>query len=93
MLPRLFGWDAGRMDLALAQVAVPLLILQSTYLNTDRVRIPLQPGVTTPWFELIRQHVPTAQIEIVSGVGHFAMLEAPEAVNQIMATFIAKVAH
>jgi pimeloyl-ACP methyl ester carboxylesterase len=92
LLPRLFGWDAGRMELALAQVAVPMLILQSTYINTDRVRIPLQPGVTTPWFELVRQHVPTAQIEIVSGVRHFPMLEAPEVVNQTLATFIAKVA-
>jgi pimeloyl-ACP methyl ester carboxylesterase len=79
------------MDTALAQIAVPVLILQSTYINTERVRILLQPGATTPWFELIRQHVPTAQIEI-GGVGHFAMLEAPEAVNQILATFIAKVA-
>jgi pimeloyl-ACP methyl ester carboxylesterase len=93
LLPRFFGWDAEHMDTALAQIAVPVLILQSTYINTERVRIPLQPGATTPWFELMRQHVPTAQIEIVSGVGHFAMLEAPEAVNQIMATFIAKVAH
>jgi pimeloyl-ACP methyl ester carboxylesterase len=49
----------------------------------------LQPGASTPWLELVRRHVPTAQIEIVSGVGHFAMLEAPQAVNQILAAFVA----
>lgn len=92
LFAQLFGWDAEQMDTTLAQIAVPVLILQSTYINTERVRIPLQPGETTPWFELIQQHVPTAQIEIVSGAGHFLMLEAPEVVNQTFATFIAKVA-
>jgi pimeloyl-ACP methyl ester carboxylesterase len=37
------------------------------------------------------QHVPTAQIEIVSGAGHFPMLEAPEVVNQAIAAFAAQV--
>jgi pimeloyl-ACP methyl ester carboxylesterase len=72
---------------------VPLLVLQSTYINTERVRVPLHPGVTTPWLELIRHYVPTAWIEIVSGVGHFSMLEAPEAVNQAVAAFVAQVVH
>ena len=92
LLPRVFGWDARTMDSALSQIAVPLLALQSTYINTERVRVPIQPGVTTPWLELIQYHVPTAWIEIVSGVGHFSMLEAPEAVNQTVAAFVAKVA-
>jgi pimeloyl-ACP methyl ester carboxylesterase len=91
-LPRVFGWDAGTMDSAFSQIAVPLLVLQSTYINTERVRVPIQPGVTTPWLELIQYHVPKAWIEIVSGVGHFSMLEAPEAVNQIIAAFVEKVA-
>jgi pimeloyl-ACP methyl ester carboxylesterase len=93
LFPRVFGWDARTMDSALSQIAVPLLVLQSTYINTERVRVPLQPGVTTPWLELIQKHVPTAWIEIVSGVGHFSMLEAPEAVNQTVAVFVAQVAH
>jgi pimeloyl-ACP methyl ester carboxylesterase len=91
--PLVFGWDARTMDRALSQIAVPLLVLQSTDINTELVRVPLQPGVTTPWLELIKQHVPTAWIEIVSGVGHFPMLEVPEAVNQSVAAFVAKVSH
>lgn len=88
--PQLVGWDARHMDTALSRIAVPLLVLQSTDINADRVRVPLQSGATTSWFELIRQHVPKAQIEIVSGVGHFPMLEAPGVVNQAIAGFIAK---
>ena len=93
LLPRMIGWDAQNMDTALSQVAVPLLVIQSTYVNTERVRILLKPGATSPWLELIRQHLPTAKIEIVSGVGHFPMLEAPEAVNQAIASFVADVSH
>lgn len=92
LLPRVFGWDARTLDSALSQIAVPLLVLQSTYINTEHVRVPLQPGDSTPWLELIRNRVPTAWIEILSGVGHFSMLEAPEAVNQAVAAFVAKVA-
>ena len=93
LLQRLGGWDARHLDTALSQIAVPLLVLQSTYINLERVRVPLQPEATTPWLELIRQHVPTAHIEIVSGVGHFPMLEAREAVNQSMAAFVATFPH
>jgi pimeloyl-ACP methyl ester carboxylesterase len=90
LFPRIIGWDAHHLELALSQVAVPLLALQSTYNNLERVRVSLHPGATTPWLDLIRHHVPTAHIEIVSGVGHFPMLEAPEAVNRSMAAFIAQ---
>jgi pimeloyl-ACP methyl ester carboxylesterase len=41
LLPRVFGWDARMMDRALAQIAVPLLVLQSTDINPERVRVPL----------------------------------------------------
>ena len=85
----LCGWDAGKMDSVLAQVRVPLLLLQSTTVNENLERVSLQVGDTTPWLELVKRHVPGAQIEIVSDVGHFPMLEAPEAVNQRVALFLA----
>jgi pimeloyl-ACP methyl ester carboxylesterase len=93
LFPRLVGWDARYMDAALSQVAVPLLAIQSTNVNPERVRVPLQPGASTPWLALVRRHVPTAQIEIVSGVGHFPMLEAPKAVNQMLAAFVVTISH
>jgi pimeloyl-ACP methyl ester carboxylesterase len=89
LFSRLMGWDARHMEATLAQVAVPLLVLQSTYVNPQRVRVSLQPDATTPWTELVRQRVPTAQIEVLPHLGHFPMLEAPQAVNQSIAAFIA----
>jgi pimeloyl-ACP methyl ester carboxylesterase len=93
LFSRLIRWDAQYMDAALSQVAVPLLAIQSTYINPERVRVPLQPEATTPWLELVRHHIPTAQIEIVSGAGHFTMLDKPQAVNQLLASFVASVCH
>jgi pimeloyl-ACP methyl ester carboxylesterase len=91
LFSRLVRWDAQYMEAALRQIAVPLLTIQSTYVNAERVRIFLQPGATTPWLELVRRYVPAAQIEIVSGAGHFTMLEAPEAVNRLLAAFVNRV--
>jgi pimeloyl-ACP methyl ester carboxylesterase len=91
LFARLARWDAQYLDTALPRVAVPLLVIQSTYLNPERVRVPLQPGAGTPWFELVRRSIPTAQIEIVSGAGHFTMRDRPQAVNQLIETFATKV--
>jgi pimeloyl-ACP methyl ester carboxylesterase len=85
----LCGWDAEKMDSALAQIRVPLLLIQSTTVNENMERVSLQPGAITPWLALVGDHVPGARIEIVSGTGHFPMLEAPEAVNQRIAEFLA----
>jgi pimeloyl-ACP methyl ester carboxylesterase len=93
LFARLARWDAQYLDMALPQVAVPLLVIQSTYLNPERIRIPLQPGANTPWFELVRRHVPAARIDVVSGAGHFTMLDKPQAVNQLLAAFVAEIPH
>ena len=90
LFPRVVRWDAQAMDAALGRVAVPLLVIQSTYVTPQRVRVPLAPGASTPWLELVRRSVPTAQSEIVSGAGHFAMLEKPHAVNQHLEQFVAR---
>jgi pimeloyl-ACP methyl ester carboxylesterase len=90
LFPRTVRWDAQALDAALAKVAVPMLVIQSTYVNPQRVRVPLEPGVSTPWLELIRQSVPTAQIDIVSGAGHFSMVEKPQAVNQRLENFVTR---
>jgi pimeloyl-ACP methyl ester carboxylesterase len=93
LIPRVVGWDARALDAALAKVAVPVLVVQSTYTNPQRVRVPLEPGARSPWLELVRQAVPTAQIAIVSGAGHFVMLEKPEAVNQLLEAFVTRLSH
>jgi len=84
----LCGWDAEKMESLLTRIKVPLLLLQSTTVNENLERLSLQPGATTPWLELVKRHVPGVQIGIISDVGHFPMLEAPEAVNQLIASFL-----
>ena len=77
-------WDAEHMEPALAAVRAPLTAIQSTTLNADGKRVPLQAGQPLPWFDLIRQHVPAARLEIVPDSGHFTQLEAAASVNRLI---------
>lgn len=88
LFPRMVRWDAERMAQALEAVKVPLLVVQSTYLNAERKRVAMKPGETTPWLDLVRARVPRARIEIVPGVGHFPQLEVPEQVNRLLAALV-----
>jgi len=88
LFPRMARWDAENMERALAAVKVPLLVIQSTYLNAERKRVALKAGETTPWLDLVRRNVPHARIEIISGMGHFPQLEAPQAVIKYLVGLI-----
>lgn len=92
LFPRMVAWDARHMAAALGRVGVPLLAIQSTMITAERRRVPLAAGATTPFLELIRSRAPQATIEVVPGVGHFTMLEAPAAVNRLLAGFVARLA-
>lgn len=92
LFPRMVAWDAQHMDAALRALEgrrVPLLVIQSSYLNPDRTRVSIAPGGDTPWLQNVRRCVPSARIEIVPGVGHFPQLEAPQHVNRLIASFVA----
>jgi len=78
-------WDATRLDAALDAVRVPLMAIQSTWITPERKRLPLKAGETSPWLELLRSR--GARIEIVPGVGHFTMLDAPQPVNGLIGEF------
>lgn len=87
LFPRMVAWDADNMERALSAVQRPTLVIQSSYLNTERVRVPLKSGDTTPWLDLVRARDPGARIEIVPGVGHFPQIEAADAVNRLIEGF------
>lgn len=85
-------WDSNVVQPALESVKVPLTVIQSTYLNEHRQRVSLEPGESTPWLELAKALVPHAHIEIVPGIGHFAMLEAPDEVNRHIESLLGRIA-
>jgi len=80
-------WDAAEAASALAGVKVPVLVLQSTYLDEQYTCQSLKPGMTTPWTQLVAQHVPGAKVHVVPGVGHFLMTEAAHLVNDHIGAF------
>ena len=90
LFSRIVRWDAGKADATLAQINIPIFVLQSTYFNTELARVSLKPGETTPWMERVQQHIPTATLDVISDTGHFPMLELPDIVNDKMAAFIAR---
>ena len=92
LFPAMSRWDAGEMDAALDAVRVPLMVIQSTYLNAQRKRVAIEPGQTTPWLDLVRARVRGARIEWITGTGHFPQLEAPDRVNALLEDFCAGLA-
>jgi pimeloyl-ACP methyl ester carboxylesterase len=83
----LIRWDLSKGKEALKQITVPALVLQSTFINTDLKRVPLQAGMTTPWMDAVASLVPRSQAKVVSGPGHFAMIEAAQAVTDEIQKF------
>ena len=88
LFPRMARWDAANMERALAAVKVPMLMIQSTYLNAERKRVAIKDGETSPWLDMVRRHAPQARIELITGVGHFPQLEAPGKVNGLLSELI-----
>ena len=85
-------WDLTQARAALKQLAVPVLVLQSTYINNDLKRVSLQPGMTTPWMDAIAASVPKSQAKVVPNAGHFAMIDAAQMVSEEIGKFAGVVA-
>lgn len=88
LAPSMVAWDAALMEETLQGLGVPLLVVQSTYLNMDRERVCLEPGETIPWMQLVARCVPDARIETITGVGHFTMIEAAERVDALIESLL-----
>ncbi len=85
-------WDLTKAREALKQITIPVLVLQSTYFNSEFKRVPLQPGMTTPWMDAIAASVPTSQAKVVPNAGHFTMIDAAQVVSEEIGKFAAAVA-
>jgi pimeloyl-ACP methyl ester carboxylesterase len=85
----LVRWDADKSEAAMDAIAVPVLVLQSTYMNLERKRVMLGPGQNSPYQDLVAERVADATSETIAGVGHFSMIEAADVVNRAIEQFIA----
>lgn len=81
------GWDPMRGEDTLRQIDVPVLVLQSTFIDAGLQRAALQRGMTTPFMDVVRKLVPQAEFEVISGCGHFSLIEAAHAVNRALRDF------
>jgi pimeloyl-ACP methyl ester carboxylesterase len=82
-------YDVDRLSAALAQLQLPVMVLQSTYSNDKRERRSMVKGQTTAYLEMLRTQVPPVRIEIIAGVGHFPQLEASGKTNALIDSFVA----
>jgi len=87
LLRNLAGWDAGEVEAALDAVDVPVLAIQSTTMDTARERVSLTTGLSSPWIDLVRAHVPRAALEMLAGTSHFPQIERADDVNAAIAQF------
>jgi pimeloyl-ACP methyl ester carboxylesterase len=83
-------WDRNDAEQVLAEVGVPVLLLQSTGVDESFRRISLEDGMTTPWTDLVQGKVAGAELQVVPGVGHFLQIEAADAVNRHISEFAAR---
>jgi pimeloyl-ACP methyl ester carboxylesterase len=83
----LIAWDAEQLDPALAAIDVPVLVLQSTYMNLERKRLSLGAGEVSPYQEMVCERVANTKSATIPA-GHFTMIEEPEATNAEIAKFM-----
>jgi pimeloyl-ACP methyl ester carboxylesterase len=88
LLTAMCEWDSVSSQSTIGSIRAPTLIVQSTSILSDatgeRAFANLAPD--SAWLRLWRDH-PYAKIELLSGVGHFCMLEDPNNVNRLLTTF------
>ena len=81
-------WDASQSRSILTTLGMPVLVIQSTFLDSDLKRISLSPGQSSTWVDEVSKAVSDVTIKIIEGVGHFPMLEAPEQTNEAILRFM-----
>jgi len=92
LMPGFAAWDVLHLESNLAGIGrakVPMLVIASTYMNAQRERVTLAPGVMTPWLRAVEALAPHADVLRHHGWGHFPMLEEPGVINAEIEGFLA----
>jgi pimeloyl-ACP methyl ester carboxylesterase len=85
------GWDPVRGKETLSNIALPVLLLQSTYFDSYSHRQSLKQGMTTPFMDLVTSMIPTTDAQVITGCGHFPMIEAAAVVNEAIRSFATRI--
>jgi len=87
-LAGMLHWDAARWPTAVESLTIPLLVMQSTNVDTARKRHQIKVGESTLYLDEIREHVPHAEIITIADAGHFTQLDAASEVNRQLLLFV-----
>jgi pimeloyl-ACP methyl ester carboxylesterase len=87
LFSHMLNWDASHMDTRLVRLVAPVMIIQSTMVDANRQRRPLNKGETSPWLEYLTGFVPQSDMHILPGIGHFTQIDAPVEVNTLLDGF------
>ena len=71
----LVRYDVNRLPMALGDLRVPVMAIQTTYSNERRERRPMIKGQTTPYLDMLRSRIPSVRIEIIPDTGHFPQID------------------
>jgi pimeloyl-ACP methyl ester carboxylesterase len=82
------GWDMEKHPAVLGSIRVPLMVIQSTYLDPEFKRRSITDPNDSPYIGFALRHAPHAEINIVTGVGHYPHLEKPADVNAMIGRFV-----
>lgn len=88
LMPDFAAWDVLHLESALSTINVPMLVIASTYMNSERERVSLAPGIETPWLRAVASLAPHAEVLRYHGRGHFPMLEQPDEINRQIERFL-----
>jgi pimeloyl-ACP methyl ester carboxylesterase len=81
-------WDTQVGDDVLRSLRCPLLLVQSTYYTPGTGRVFMTPAMQTPLMTKVAQLVRASECQIMTGVGHFPMIERPAEVAAMIKTFV-----
>jgi len=84
------AWDLGSADTAYSALRpeLPMLMIQSTYHDRFTPRRSLtRAAETTPYLNFVKAVRPGVKIKILTGAGHFSMLERSDEVTSMIRDF------